>query len=89
MACYACEKKFISHHQLQNHMNAVHQPKKFECVHCNKKFVKKNNWKQHHNKHKNIDAYKLYICAICRKPFTTSGLRNKHLKIRHSFLFNH
>ena len=76
--CPLCDKIYARKDNLQMHMMAVHEGKKFQCTYefCKREFSNKKILKEHIREHKGDFPYK---CEICNRGFFQSSFYNAHM----------
>lgn len=77
IGCEICEKRFLSQHNLNQHMTIHNRdPKDLVCHICQWEFKERSNLKQHLESHGNNKT----TCAVCNKVLSHRYL-HEHLKI--------
>ncbi|XP_008483920.1 zinc finger protein 678-like isoform X2 [Diaphorina citri] len=75
-ACHICNKVFVRHSTLENHMKAVHEKiRDFQCKVCDRAFFDVYNLKLHMRIH---TGEKKYVCETCGASFVHWGSLNIH-----------
>ncbi len=82
--CPTCQKQFSRKHNLNQHVNVVHQKvKPLSCKFCNKSFAFKKDLTIHIRSHTKEKPFK---CSQCEKHFSSKTSLNTHTKAVHDKL---
>ena len=80
MPCRICGAQFSSKYNVANHIQSVHDGKKFVCTHCNKDFAYKTSLKKHK---KNVHDLLKYPCPQCDSQLACADSLKQHIASVH------
>lgn len=79
--CSVCDKKFISKHTLEVHIQRHIGEKQFSCSQCPMRFVTRAEVRVHASTHNKIQNH---VCEICGSRFTRKVSLVNHVKVVHA-----
>ena len=79
--CIACDRKFVSDHDLENHMNSKHE-KNVKCPSCKNVFTR-DALKKHTDKGKCTPKDVSYVCTVCKMLCIDEEDLKEHKKADH------
>jgi KRAB domain-containing zinc finger protein len=77
-SCNACNKTFISHSNLDNHIRVHTGERPFSCEECKKTFAQRSNLNKHLRVH---TGERPFSCELCKKTFARRFVLKRHLRV--------
>ncbi|XP_053373438.1 zinc finger protein OZF-like isoform X2 [Mercenaria mercenaria] len=79
-ACLQCDKTFVQAIDMKRHSLVHKEELPYKCKICNHKSRLESNMRVHIK----IHAGAVYTCNVCRRDFSTSNSRDRHMNTQHT-----
>ena len=83
ISCGLCDKKYISHRSLYDHMATHHGERKFQCSRCDKRFATGTELTSHLRCHPKQARTLRHKCSHCEKSFHGDSHLQNHMRRAH------